>query len=330
MRDEQAALQGAGAQVIAVSPDEAASARQMASELGLPFALVSDADRRVAAAFGVALDDDVAPAAFLLDRRGTVQWSFVGRHPGDQPSARAALAALRGRSALAVPGPSHLLTPAMAALAAAMVAGLAVLAASANGQLLAWDLPVQEAVRDMAGGWLGAVLEMTNRLGSRWVISALTIPMALIAWNRCRQLAVVLLVALPAGLALELALKALVDRPRPTMADGFGSSFPSGHVLAAAAFWGLAPPWSLIVTKRRWVWAVTTGLAAAFIAAVGLSRVYVGAPGPSDVLGGYVIGAIFLLGAEWAVRHPSKVLRCESCELHPMARGRRRLAAARH
>lgn len=323
MRDQQAAFERAGAHIIVVSPDESAPTRQLADDLGVAlgvdYSMVCDPDRRVATTFGVARDGDVAPAAFLLDRRGAVQWSFIGRHPADQPPALAALAALGGPGTLAVPGPSGLLTPAIAAMAAIMAVTLGVLAASANRHLLVWDLPVQEFVGDVTGGWLGSVLAMTNRLGSRWVIGALTLPMVLIAWNRCRQLAVVLIVALPAGLLLEVALKTIVDRPRPAMADGFGSSFPSGHVLAAAAFWGLTPPWSFVVTRRRWVWAVATGVAAAVIVAVGLSRIYVGAHWPSDVLGGYVIGAIFLLGAEWAVRRPSKVLRCESCDLHPMA-----------
>ncbi|MGH9224356.1 MAG: phosphatase PAP2 family protein [Acidimicrobiales bacterium] len=163
-------------------------------------------------------------------------------------------------------------------------------------------------------------MEMTNQLGSRWLIASLTVPMVAVAWTRCRQLAVVLLLALPAGLGLELALKALVDRPRPPLAVGFGSSFPSGHVLAAAAFWGLVPPWIYVVTRRRWLWALSAGVAAGAVVSVGLSRVYLGAHWPSDVVAGYVAGAMFLLVAEWAVRRPSPLLRCGTCNLHSMAR----------
>jgi undecaprenyl-diphosphatase len=141
-----------------------------------------------------------------------------------------------------------------------------------------------------------------------------------VAWSRCRQLAAVLGAAFPAGLALELFLKAVVDRPRPVLAAGFGSSFPSGHVLAAAAFWGLVPPWVYLVTRRRWAWAASAGFAGLVLVMVGLSRVHVGAHWPSDVVAGYLGGAVFLLAAEWAVRRPSRALACEACDLHPLRR----------
>ena len=86
------------------------------------------------------------------------------------------------------------------------------------------------------------------------------------------MLALVLGAAFPAGLALELFLKAIVDRPRPVLRAGFGSSFPSGHVLAAAAFWGLIPPWIYLVTRRRWAWAALAGLAGLVLVVVGLDR----------------------------------------------------------
>ncbi|MGQ0804158.1 MAG: phosphatase PAP2 family protein [Actinomycetota bacterium] len=164
-----------------------------------------------------------------------------------------------------------------------------------------------------------------TQFGSRWPIAALTIPMVVLAWPRCRQFAVVLALALPAALALELFLKAIVDRPRPVLAGGFGASFPSGHVLAAAAFWGLVPPWVYLMTRRRWAWAVAVTVAGIILVGVGVSRVYLGAHWPSDVLGGYLGGAVFLLAAEWAIRRAWPAMHCDACELHPL----RRPAAAR-
>lgn len=307
--------------MVAVSPDPAAESRGLAADLDLPFPLLSDAGRRVAATFGLTRGDDVLPAAFLLDRRGRVQWVAVGRGPADQPSPRAALAVLSEPHPLPVPAPSTVLTPVVATVTAVVFLLLGLLAALVNHHLLAGDVPVRDAIRNVDAAWFGSVMRATTRLGSRWLIAGLTIPMVAVAWRRCRQLAMVLAGAFPAGLALELLLKAVVDRPRPALAGGFGASFPSGHVLAAAAFWGLIPAWIYLVTRRRWAWAASAALSGLALAGVGLSRVYLGHHWPSDVVGGYLVGAVFLLAAEWAVRRPWPALGCDACDLHPLRGG---------
>ena len=158
----------------------------------------------------------------------------------------------------------------------------------------------------------------STHLGSRWVTAPVTMVMAALAWRRCRQLSVVLLGALVASGLLELALKAVVDRPRPLDATAFGNSFPSGHVMGAVALWGLLPPWVYVMTRRRWAWATSAGLAGVIVLAVGVSRIYLGQHWPSDVLGGLLGGVVFLLAAEWVIRRPAPVLHCDACDLHPL------------
>jgi membrane-associated phospholipid phosphatase len=88
--------------------------------------------------------------------------------------------------------------------------------------------------------------------------------------------------------------KILFHQPRPYWIDpavkayGAETSFglPSGHAQNAAAVWGgLA-----FSFKKRWIW-VTAG-ALAFL--IGLSRIYVGVHFPTDVLVGWLIGALLL------------------------------------
>jgi undecaprenyl-diphosphatase len=157
--------------------------------------------------------------------------------------------------------------------------------------------------------------------GDRYVLAPVTIVLAIAVWHRCRQMAVTLLAALPLGLVVELLFKLVVERPRPSGAVGLNSSFPSGHVVAGVAFWGLIPPLVFILTARLWPWRVATVALFVIALGIGLSRVYVGTHWPSDVVGGYLVGALILLITELFLS--SRILECDGCPLHPLRYGRR-------
>src|SRR5262245_21302112 len=52
-RDEHSALQGAGAVVLGVSPDDIKSHQKFATKFSLPFPLLADTERKVCEAYGV-------------------------------------------------------------------------------------------------------------------------------------------------------------------------------------------------------------------------------------------------------------------------------------
>jgi len=100
--------------------------------------------------------------------------------------------------------------------------------------------------------------------------------------------------------ALGGLVKVIVARPRPTapLVNVFAlltdSSFPSGHVLLFTAFLGflLFMLYTLVPhSTRRTLGFVLFG---ALIALVGVSRVYLGEHWPSDVLGAYLLGSLWL------------------------------------
>lgn len=96
---------------------------------------------------------------------------------------------------------------------------------------------------------------------------------------------------------LDQILKLIFHRTRPITFFGvkepMGYSFPSGHSLVSLVFFGAL---AILAARtgtgvRGW----SCYIAAALItAAIGLSRIYLGMHYPSDVLGGYAAGTVWL------------------------------------
>jgi undecaprenyl-diphosphatase len=116
---------------------------------------------------------------------------------------------------------------------------------------------------------------------------------------RDRLDAIQLLVAALGAGAAEVIAKLSFARPRPSviphLVEVTGFSFPSGHTLMSTAVYATL---AIMVRRRaptREARTLATIAACVIIAAIGLSRVYLGVHNPSDVLAG--LGA----GLAWAI-----------------------------
>lgn len=161
------------------------------------------------------------------------------------------------------------------------------------------------AVRELQGevavrGLQEHVFAVTDLGGSPLLFVGVTAVVTLLLVGRWRAgLAVALAVALTKA-AVALAKEA-VERPRPETA--FGSydsfSFPSGHSASAAA---LYMTFAVLLARdhRGAVRALILWLGALLTVVVGLTRILLGAHFPTDVLAGWLVGALGGLCA-WAL-----------------------------
>ena len=112
--------------------------------------------------------------------------------------------------------------------------------------------------------------------------------------------AVFFALAMGGAMGLNLLAKAFFrrDRPLETLLHEPNYSFPSGHASGSMAF-AVAVIILLWPSRWRW-WAVIAGIG--FTLLVGVSRIYLGAHYPSDVLGGWMASLAWVLGLRQALR----------------------------
>ena len=194
--------------------------------------------------------------------------------------------------------------PWLAPVALALVARLGLAAATHGGAALVWDGPLTRASVALRSPAVDRAALWVSRLGSTPVVFAAGAAGIALAARRCRSVALVMLVTITARPLVEWLLKELVARPRPTgarLVTGTGFSFPSGHVLAAAATWGFVPLIAALYVRRRWLWWMLTALSGVTIVLIAWSRVWLGVHWTSDVVGSLAFAFGALSVAEAAI-----------------------------
>jgi undecaprenyl-diphosphatase len=162
-----------------------------------------------------------------------------------------------------------------------------------DGKVPGWEQGIFHAINDLPGG-LYPLLWPFQQFGNLVVAVAVAVVVALIL--RRWEVVLAVVVAALLKLRLERVVKDVVERARPETSVGHvhlrgdvsagGLSFVSGHAVITAAVAGLLTP----ILPGRWKvlpWVV--------VALNGLTRIYVGAHNPLDILGGTGLG-LFIAG----------------------------------
>ncbi len=124
---------------------------------------------------------------------------------------------------------------------------------------------------------------------------------ALLFDRKERPITAIMCARTPLGILLNVALKEIVERPRPTaervqvLTDTWGTSFPSGHAMASAILYGFLATMAWVFIRGRKRRATATLALVLTAVLVGLSRVYLGAHWLSDVVGGWAAGLFCML-----------------------------------
>ena len=107
-----------------------------------------------------------------------------------------------------------------------------------------------------------------------------------------------LLISVGIGEVFVWIIKNTIDRPRPPLVNALVAessySLPSGHTFVAIAFYGLLVYFVIQSNRNKFFKIISFIFGICLIILVGLSRIYLGAHWPSDVLAGVAFGSAWL------------------------------------
>jgi membrane-associated phospholipid phosphatase len=186
--------------------------------------------------------------------------------------------------------------------------------AASRFQVLPFDLKSNEELQEQASPLFDSLMRGVSAIGDLAIAMTLTAIAMLTFAMRRQWLESIFMLATTSSVLLAFVLKELIHRTRPIHlaqnATGLMQSineysYPSGHVLFFVVFFGFFAylAWIHFAGRARMIVISICGM---LIVLIGPSRIFLGVHWASDVLGGYIIGMIWLfvliLAYKWVMR----------------------------
>lgn len=136
---------------------------------------------------------------------------------------------------------------------------------------------------------------ITNFANAYWLIG---FSILLFVFIKNKRTSIYIFINLVLSAVLNLALKQILQRPRPIghrIIDEKGYSLPSGHSMVSMAFYGFLIYLICKNIKNKYLKISLVGVLSVLIISIGVSRIYLGVHYTSDVIAGFLVAIAYLI-----------------------------------
>lgn len=161
-----------------------------------------------------------------------------------------------------------------------------------NGDIIGYKLISTFLISD----FVTPIAKFITNFGGAIFLSIATVMLFLLIKNKKIGLSIISNIVII--IVLNQLLKRILQRPRPTefrIVEETGYSFPSGHSMVSMAFYGYLIYLIYKYVDNRKIKIPLMIFLILLIPIIGLSRIYLGVHYTSDVLGGFLLGTVYLI-----------------------------------
>jgi len=166
-------------------------------------------------------------------------------------------------------------------------------------EILNFDIAFIHIIQSFQPNWLTLIMKFISLISSTKSYLLIVPIIAAFFYIKHYRKEAFFTIFIVLGNILNPLIKYIVNRARPTsdianiLESKTNSSFPSGHAMGAIIFYGFLVylVWKLPFKHKKFI----TTILVSFIILVGISRIYLGVHWPTDIIGAYIIGFIWLI-----------------------------------
>lgn len=164
--------------------------------------------------------------------------------------------------------------------------------------MLAIDTIINSSIHLLQSHGLTKFMSLTTMIGNKETMLVLTVALlCFLVYKKRYQNSILLAFGMLGGLLIELSIKAIVQRKRPegALIEATGYSFPSAHSMMTLVFFAILIYAVKDDIKSAFLRYLLIAASIIIVLLVSFSRLYLGVHWLSDVIGGLIIGLLWLI-----------------------------------